>query len=51
MVKIRPTKTQKAEMQRVIALLSAPLEKTTVSDYLMILESDSKNQIWVPIDM
>ena len=32
MVKIRTTKTQKAEMQRVASLLSAPLEKTQVND-------------------
>ena len=30
MVEIRTTKTQKAEMQRLAALLSAPLEKTQV---------------------
>ena len=51
MVEIRTTKTQKAEVQRVVALLSAPLEKTKVLDCLMILESDSKKQIWIPIDM
>ena len=51
MAKIRPKKTQKAEMQRVAALLSAPLEKNKVSSYLIILESDNKKLILIPIDM
>ena len=51
MVESRTKKTQKAEIQRVAALLSAPLEKTKVSNYLMILESNSKKKIWIPIEM
>ena len=38
-------------MQRVAALLSAPLEKTQVLNDLMMFESVSKKQIWVPMDI
>ena len=42
MAKIRPTKTQEAEMQRVAALLSAPVAKNKVSNYLMIIKPSGK---------
>ena len=51
MGKIRPTKTQEAEMKRVAALLSAPVAKNKVSNYLMIVKPSSKKHIWIPIDM
>ena len=35
MVKIRTTKAQKTEMERVAAFLSAPLEKTQISNYVL----------------
>ena len=51
MAKIRPTKTQEAEMQRVAALLSTPVAKNKVSNYLMIVEARSKRHILIPKDM
>ena len=51
MAKIWPTKTQEREMQRVAALLSAPVGKNEVSNYLMIVKPSSKKHIWIPIDM
>ena len=35
LAKIQPTKTQEAEMQRVAALLSAPVVKNKVSNYVL----------------
>ena len=51
MAKLRPTKTQEAEMQRVAALLSAPVAKSKVSNYLMIVKACSKKHILMPKDM
>ena len=51
MGKIRPTKTQEAEMKRVAALLSAPVAKNRVSNYLIIVKPSSKIPFLINIDM
>ena len=38
-------------MQRVTALLSAPVAKNKVSNYLMIVKARSKKHILIPKDM
>ena len=38
-------------MQRVAALLSAPVAKNEVSNYLVIVKPSSKKHIWILIDM
>ena len=42
MGKIPPTKTQEAEMTRVVGLLFAPVAKNKVSNYLIIVQTSIK---------
>ena len=51
MGKIRPRKAQEAEMKRVAALLSAPVSKNKVSNYLIIVKPSSKIHFLINIDM
>ena len=50
MGEIRPRKTQGAEMKRVAALLSAPVAKNKVSNYLIIVKISSKIHFLIDID-
>ena len=51
MAKIWPRRTQEAKMQRAAALLSAPVAKNKVSNYLLIGKASSKKHILIPKDM